>query len=62
MSNLGQALQFNWDSVIESSIQDVVNGLVGQYNPAQVLAAIHQDWGMFIDQYGAQALFQAMQE
>jgi hypothetical protein len=33
-----------------------------QFTPVQLLQAIHEDWNLFIDQYGPAALFQALHD
>ena len=33
-----------------------------QFEPVQLLEAIHDDWNLFIDQYGPAALFQALRD
>jgi len=62
MVDLGQTLEQNWSQVIGSSIQEVVDGILGQYSQVQLLQAIHEDWDLFIQQYGPAALFQALHD
>ena len=33
-----------------------------QFTPVELLQAIHDDWNLFIDQYGPAALFQALHD
>ena len=33
-----------------------------QFSPDKLLQAIHEDWNLFIDEYGPAALFQALRD
>ena len=35
---------------------------MGQFSPVQLLQAIHEDWDLFMDRYGPEALFQALHD